>query len=742
TSSSVSDEEGTGIVHAAPGFGEEDFLTCQKNGIEPVCPVSEAGLFTNEIPDFAGRHVFDIEDDVRQHLLEKKILFKEFPIIHRYPHCWRSDTPLIYRLSESWFLSVEPFRNELLKANEQINWFPEHIKKGRFGNWLSQARDWAISRNRVWGNPLPVWRSDDGEIRVMGSRSDLFKYAGNLPDDLHRDKLDEISFVDQGKTFRRIDAVFDCWFESGSVPFAQSHYPFRDIALEEIFPADFIAEGIDQTRGWFYTLHVLSVLLTDRSAFRNVIVNGIILSEDGNKMSKRLKNYPDPEELIRKHGADSLRLYLLRSVAVKSESLCFSEDGVASISRRVVVPFRNALLFFIQHKGEYTVFSRIVDSQHILDRWILSRFALLLNSVSSGLDKYDLFSATDRIPEFVDDLNNWYIRLSRLRFKKDSGSSSLGVLRTVLLQFARLMAPIMPFLSEAINFFVSEGEGYCSVHLTSFPVPMERDPDLERRMEFIREVVQSGHSLRKKIKIRVRQPLKAVILETANEAALLSEYIELIKSELNVKEVIVVAPGKLSFYVVKPNFKLLGKRLGSTVKLVKPILENLPAEEIALLQSNGEISLKVKGDVISVNRDEVSLEQRAFEGNEVQSGVDFSIAFETNLTDDLLREGVVRECVSKINLARKKHGLSQGEPARALVFANKFARESLESEREFLQQSCFLEDIVWVNQEQVFDPIDALEGDSYFMLQLEHSSPSNASSQGLSSSNLFPKRTT
>ncbi|RDB31359.1 Isoleucyl-tRNA synthetase [Candidatus Similichlamydia laticola] len=716
--SCVSDEEGTGIVHAAPGFGEDDFLACQRNGIKPVCPVSETGCFTDEVPFLSGQHVLDVTSEIRTYLQQNDLLLKEFPIVHRYPYCWRSDTPLIYRLSESWFLSVEPFRDQLLQKNQEIHWSPAHIQEGRFGKWLAQARDWSISRKRVWGNPLPVWRSEGGELLIMGSCQELENYSGQPLKGLHRDQLDQVSFTYQGKTFKRVDAVFDCWFESGSVPFAQNHYPFDGSKLEDILPADFIAEGVDQTRGWFYTLHVLSVLLAGKPAFRHVIVNGIILAEDGTKMSKRLRNYPDPEELLLQHGADALRLYLLRSVAVKAESICFSEEGVVAVARRILFPLRHAVQFFLQHYQEEAIpFQQGDQPDHILDQWLLSRLSTVLLAVRKGFETYDLFSATASLALLVDDLNNWYIRLSRLRFKMPLHRASVGVLRFFLSQMARLIAPVTPFLAEEIYVSVHDREAI-SVHLTAFPSGLESDSVLEDQMGLLREIVQVGHSLRKKIKIRVRQPLAKVYLTTEMHAEFLLAHSELIKSELNVKQVVLTKPGCLTTYTVRPNFRVLGRRFGAKVQRLKSLLENLSQEETTSLLEKKEHTLVLDGETISISLHELLIEQKPLEEQKVQSGHGFSLSFETTLNEDLLEEGVVRECISKLNMARKGRGLVQGEPIKLYLSAEPYSRLVLEKNQPLIQTTCFVQEVVWVGREDLSNAISALEEEWAFSFQI------------------------
>ena len=399
----VSTEDGTGLVHSAPAFGELDFFTCQREGIELVCPVDNNGLFTNEVPDYAGILVKDADKEIIRRLKKEGRVFKHETLRHRYPFCWRSDTPLIYKAVRSWFVAVEKIKDKMIANNEQIHWTPEHIKSGRWGKWIEGARDWNISRNRYWGTPIPLWRSADGDIIAIGSIFELEKRTKTKIKDLHRQHIDQLSFVENGKEYKRITEVFDCWFESGSMPYAQNHYPFENQKLfENNFPADFIGEGIDQTRGWFYTLHVLSNALFDKPAFKNVIVNGILLAEDGAKMSKRLRNYPDPVQVIHKYGADAVRLYMLDSPAVRGDDLWFAEKGVELILRQVILPFWNAYSFFVTYARIYNWEPKKTFSKPdaMIDRWILSLLNRLIKEVEDGLDHYDLNKAVKPLVGF------------------------------------------------------------------------------------------------------------------------------------------------------------------------------------------------------------------------------------------------------------------------------------------------------------------------------------------------------
>ncbi|MBI3236657.1 MAG: isoleucine--tRNA ligase, partial [Chlamydiales bacterium] len=571
----ISSEEGTGLVHAAPAFGEVDFFACTREGIEPVCPVDHNGQFTREVPDFAGAYVKDADKEIIKRLKGEGRVFHHAQIRHRYPFCWRSDTPLIYKAVRTWFIAVEKIKEKMLEANSKIHWVPDHIQGGRFGKWLENARDWAVSRNRYWGTPIPIWRSEDGEIIVISSVKQLEEYVGEKVVDLHRHFIDGLTFFRGGKEFRRIPEVFDCWFESGSMPYAQDHYPFENKEwFAKAFPADFIAEGLDQTRGWFYTLTVLAAALFDKPAFQNVIVNGIILAEDGAKMSKRLKNYPEPQKVIDQYGADAIRLYLLSSPAVYGEDLRFSERGVELILRQVLIPFWNAFVFLSTYariygfKPQERVFK---EPKAEIDRWILSVLQKLILDVTQEMERYELSRVSAPIVVFIEQLTNWYIRRNRSRFWSEEATEdrreAFETLYTVLLQLTKITAPLIPFLSEEIYQHLKRPEDPASVHLTDFPLfeKKNRCEQLEEEMALVLKVVGLGHSLRKEHKLKVRHPLAKAHVVSSNPLILESLNLQknLIADELNVKEII-LEKEEAAFVqlVAKPNFRTLGKKVG------------------------------------------------------------------------------------------------------------------------------------------------------------------------------------
>jgi isoleucyl-tRNA synthetase len=661
-------EDGTGLVHTAPGFGEADFFACQARGIPVVCPVGQNGEFLPEIAEYAGRFVKDCDKDIIRRLKGEGHVFHHETCHHRYPFCWRSDTPLIYKACATWFVAVEKIKDAILRANDKINWVPEHIKYGRFGKWLENARDWNISRNRYWGTPIPIWQAEDGEIRVIGSLAELEAKTGAKVADLHRHFIDHLTFTENGKLFRRIPEVFDCWFESGSMPYAQNHYPFENRELfEKSYPADFIAESIDQTRGWFYTLTILAAALYDKPAFLNGVVSGLILAEDGAKMSKRLRNYPDPEEVIKTWGADALRLYMMASPVVRADDLCFSKAGVEGVLRGTLIPLQNAYSFFITYarlynwKPDDTITS--FTPQFGLDKWILSLLQKLVYDVEKAMEHYDLKEAVEPLAAFIDRLTNWYIRRSRRRFWNDDDTSdrrdAFRTLYVVLHTFMQVAAPFIPFMTEAIFRNLRRESDPESVHLAQFPLyeARLRDESLEESMELVQKAASLGHSLRKSNELKVRQPLASAYIVSKNprHLELLEREKEIIRDELNVEEV-VFSSNEEQFVTLraKPNFRVLGKKIGKLMKeahtrisafstaelaqiaIGEPVTVTIGGQEVTLTAADVDVEREVKGDLVALNDGEIT------------------VALDTHLTEALIRQGIAREVVNKINTMRKE----------------------------------------------------------------------------------------
>lgn len=664
----VSTEEGTGLVHCAPAFGEADFYACQRAGIELVCPVDGNGLFTKEVPEYTGLFVKDADKDIIKRLKAQHSVILAATLRHRYPFCWRSDTPLIYKALRTWFVAVEKIKPALLESNEQIHWTPDNLKHGRFGKWLEGARDWAISRNRYWGTPIPIWRAEDGEVYVLGSIAELEKLTGTEITDLHRHYIDDLTFVRNGKTFKRIPEVFDCWFESGSMPYAQNHYPFENRELfEKGYPADFIGEGLDQTRGWFYTLTILSTALFNRPAFKNVIVNGIVLASDGAKMSKRLRNYPDPSLVIQRFGADAVRLYMMHSPAVKAEDLCFAESGVELILRQVLIPLWNAYSFLTTYARIYDWKPKAVPvkPQAVIDQWILSLLNHLVKDVEYGMDHYDLSHAVEPFITFVDQLTNWYIRRSRRRFWHETASvdrdEAFATLYHVLVELVKIASPYVPFLSEAIYRNLRHEGMPDSVHLCDFPSyhPEMRNEALEEAMAAVQTTVSLGHSLRKEYKLKVRQPLAAAHIATGDQRVLrfLEDQQHLIADELNVKTIVIGSDEtKFVSLKAKPNFRILGKKVGKLMRSVQLAIDSFGHEQLTTLLNGGTVDVQVEGETVILTPEDVAVERQIREGLVAANEGLITIALDTLLTEDLLIEGLAREVVNKINTMRRESG--------------------------------------------------------------------------------------
>ncbi len=665
----VSIDDGTGVVHMAPGFGEDDMAVCKEADIEVVCPVDVNCQFTSDVPEYEGKFVKDADKEIIKRLKGEGKVFKHATLKHRYPYCWRTDSPLIYRAVTTWFVAVEKVRDKIIANNQKIHWVPEHIKSGRFGKWLENARDWAVSRNRYWGTPIPIWRSEDGDLIVIKSIEELEKRTGKKLDDIHRHFIDDLTFVEQGKTYHRVSEVFDCWFESGSMPYAQNHYPFENKDLtEKDFPADFIAEGLDQTRGWFYTLNVLSTILFDKPAFKNVIVNGIVLAEDGQKMSKRLKNYPEPGIVINKYGADAIRLYLLNSPVVRADDISFTERGVEGVMRQFMIPLYNSYVFLATYADIYNwtptkeVFEKPAAN---IDCWILSHLQTLIENVETGMDAYQLDKAVNPFVGFLDELTNWYIRRSRTRFWNDEDTSdrreAFETLYVVLLSVVKIAAPYIPFMADAIYQELKQEGMPNSVHLCDFPLARDeiRDAKLEMEMKYTQEIVGAGHALRKEHKIKVRQPLGHAHIVTSNQAVIdsVKDQEDLIKDELNVKKIsFQLDETKFVQLMPKPNFRVLGKKVGKLMKEVKEKIEALDQPTLQRIFDKESVEISVGEEVISLTEEDVMIERQVHDGLIAAVIGEITIALDTHLTPELEEEGLVREIINKVNTLRKTEG--------------------------------------------------------------------------------------
>jgi isoleucyl-tRNA synthetase len=668
----VSVEEGTGIVHLAPGFGEDDYNTLAPKGIPVVVPLDAECRFTAEVPEYQGTFVKDADKLIIQRLKDEGKLYKRDTILHAYPHCYRTGAPLIYRAVSSWFVNIGKIKNAMIQANQQIHWYPEHIKNGRFGKWLEGARDWAISRNRYWGNPIPVWKCDKtGKAICVGSLDELEKLSGVRPKDLHKHYVDDITWPSHGGgTMRRVPEVLDCWFESGAMPYAQQHYPMENKEkFEKNFPADFINEGLDQTRGWFYTLTILAAALFQKPAFKSVIVSGIVLAEDGRKMSKSLRNYTDPLEVMNKFGADALRLFLMMSSVVKADDLRYSDEGVKNILRDYIIPLWNAYSFYVTYANidEIKPEAEPKNLSNPLDAWILSEIESLTENYRDLMDQNDIHRAVERLMGFLDLMNNWYIRRSRRRFWKDEVDQdkrdAYTVLHWVLRRFILLAAPFIPFITETIYQNLKRKDEPLSVHLCDYPEVHQqwRDPQLEQKMALVRKAVVLGRSLRSSHQIKNRQPLRELFLVTRDpqEKSILLEMQEIIQEEINVKEISFYDnEEELVEYKAKANFKVLGKILGSKMKEAAMAIEQLSSKEIAQILDGSIIKLQINDWELELESEHLVVQRLEKPNRVVLNEGSLTVGLDITLTPELVQEGILRDFIRLVQNRRKEKKLS------------------------------------------------------------------------------------
>jgi len=718
--------EGTGVVHLAPGFGEDDQRVCEANDIPLVVPVDEKGQFTAEVGDWESVNVFEANPDIIRHLKADGRVFRHETYDHNYPHCWRTDTPIIYRAMQSWYVRVTDLTERLLECNDEINWIPGHVKDGAFGKWLAGARDWSISRNRFWGAPIPVWESDDPDhprVDVYGSLDEIEADFGVRPKDLHRPHIDELTRPNpddpSGRaTMRRVTEVLDCWFESGSMPYAQAHYPFEN---QEWFdthaPADFIVEYIPQTRGWFYTLHVLSVALFDRPAFRNVICHGNVLAQDGKKLSKRLRNYPDPEEIMETIGSDALRWYLMSSPILRGGDLKIAVDGsdVSDVVRLVLNPVWNAFHFFTLYANADRYSARFrTDATGDLDRYLLAKTRSLVESTTAAYDAYDLAGVCNQVTAYLDALNNWYIRRSRERFWAPGSVDAPGVgggedkvdafdtLFTVLVTVSKLMAPLLPMLAEEIHTSLTDER---SVHLTDWPDidDLPADPDLVLAMDEVRAVCSTALGLREDHKLRSRLPLQSLAV-AGERAEALAPFTELIAQELNVKTVAVSAD-RTAFgtEVIRPNPRALGPRLGQDVQTV------IKAAKVGDWTRSADGAVVVGGhdlregeyELVLQTADHVAAAPVRYvdpEGHTIDTGL--VVALDTVVTPELHAEGVARDLVRLVQQARRDAGFDVTDRITLTLALPPDQQAMVEAHQATLADSVLATGVSYVDQPQ------------------------------------------
>ena len=665
----VTMSDGTGIVHIAPAFGEDDAQVGKKYKLPYVNPVGEDAHYTEGL--WKGMLIFDADLEVIKWLKENDKLFKKQKLKHDYPHCWRCDSPLVYYSRPSYYLEVTKLKDKIIAENKKVNWYPSFVGEKRFGNWLENMNDWAISRSRYWGTPLPLWRCECGHMEMIGSRDELAEKAIESVDpktiDLHKPYVDDIHITcpECGKTMNRVPEVIDCWFDSGAMPFAQYHYPFENKELwESQYPADFIAEGIDQTRGWFYSLIVLGVFMTGKSPYKNVLVNELLLDKDGHKMHKSKGNVVEPFSTIEKYGADTVRWYLAY-VSPTWTPLKFDEEGLKEVHSKFFNPFKNTYSFFQTYANideiDITECNVKYENREEIDKWLLSKYNKLVETVTEAYDEFDLNQAVKLITSFVsDDLSNWYIRRNRDRFWSskldDSKKSVYMTTYEVLTGVCRLAAPIIPYTTEEIYKNLTGEE---SVHLADFPKVDKKaiNKDIEVKMDLVRDLISTGRYVREENKIKVRQPLSECLIDGKYEK-ILGDLVNLIKEELNVKEVVYVDDlSKYMNFNIKPNFKVCGAMFGPKMKDYQQVLQDLSEEDETLLLQEETITVDFDGGRLDITPNMVDIRIESKEGFNVGMQNNKFIILNTELTEDLIYEGLAREFVSKVQNLRKSSGL-------------------------------------------------------------------------------------
>ena len=705
----VTMEDGTGIVHIAPAFGQDDYLVGKKYDLPVLNPVGEDGKYQEGL--WKGKSVFEADLDIIQYLKENGKLFKKEKMLHNYPHCWRCDTPLLYYAKPSYYLAVTKMKDQVIQANKTVHWHPAYVGEKRFGNWLENMNDWAISRNRYWGTPLPLWKCSCGHEEMIGSREELKEKATCEIDvetiDLHRPFVDDIHLKCPkcGQEMTRVSEVIDCWFDSGSMPFAQYHYPFENKDFfEKQFPADFICEGIDQTRGWFYTLLLISTFIKGKSPYKNVLVNDLIQDKFGKKMSKSKGNIVEPFTTMEKYGADAVRFYLPYASAVWTP-LRFDEEGLKEVYSKYISTLKNAYSFFEMYANADQIDPRCYDipyeKREEIDQWLLSRLNRLIQEVKDAYDAYDLTKVTHAVLDFLnDDFSNWYIRMNRRRFwESELTPSKQAVYLTTyetLLTLVKLMAPITPFISEEIYCNLTEKE---SVHLETFPESKSAyiHFSLEEKMNLVRDICRLGRFAREEAKIKVRQPLSCILLPKKNEKVIES-LSGLILEELNVKEISYQEDmSPYLNYLLKPNFRVVGKILGSQIKQFQELLSNCGEEELLEIQ-NGTYQVNLGGTSFKVTEEMIIKTLEVKDGYFAQSNQNTTVVLDTTITKELLLEGYAREFVRKVQSLRKEKDLVITDHIKITYCADAMISQMMEEFESYIKGETLADEIVKINE--------------------------------------------
>ncbi|MEJ5262318.1 MAG: isoleucine--tRNA ligase [Ignavibacterium sp.] len=717
----VSTEDGSGIVHIAPAFGADDYEVSKKYNLPMLQPVTRSGVFTDEVTDFAGQFVKDADNGIILKLKKEGKLYKKETILHTYPFSWRhQDVPVIYYARESWFIRTTSIAKRMVELNKTINWQPPEVGSGRFGNWLEENKDWALSRDRFWATPLPIWVSDDGDMFAVGSIEELKKgfieedgkrisVADVENIDLHKPFVDKILFEKNGKIYKRTPEVIDVWFDSGAMPFAQYHYPFenKESFEKKFFPADFICEGIDQTRGWFYTLHAIATMLFDSVAFKNVIVNELILDKNGMKMSKSRGNTVDPFDLFDKYGADTTRWYLVTNSPPWRPTL-FDEEALVEAQRKFFGTLVNTYSFFALYANidKFKFSEELVpySERPEIDRWIISKLNALVEEYEKQMDAYDVTKAARAVSDFtIDQLSNWYVRRSRRRFwKSEMNKEKLSAYQTLyecLNTVAKLTSPFAPFIAEEIyrNLNTVTGkEQFESVHLADFPAITYREAELEEKMDVAQKVVYLTRAIRAKNNLKVRQPLKRMMVVVEKEKRdALGKMKDVILDEVNIKELVVLDDdSEIVNKTAKANFKSIGPKFGKKVKAVAEIIKNFGKEEIKKLENGENISVEVDGENLTITRDDVEIMSHQIEGWVVESEEGVTVAIDTELNQNLIDEGLAREFVNRVQNMRKDAGFDVTDKINISFTGSPELVKAIENFSEYISNETLAEKLI------------------------------------------------